>query len=492
MALDEVISSNWDRAPDGQAIEFEGRWFPWRGFRTAADQIDAILASAGAPKQAAIGLIARNRVGPVVGLAALLGLGRCVVMIYSAQSPAGIARDIEALNLAAVVADPGDWTEPVIAAAKAAGTLGLAISGDAANPVRAVEPLTALGASPHRLAPPDVAMELLSSGTTGAPKRIPLGKQVWEAAVADAAGIYAASGEGEPPPGVVFHPISNIAGVTFLIPMLAKGQRVCLIERFSLPEWLDAVARHRPQRASLPPSILQTILDAKVPREALSGFAAIGVGAAPLDPKLQQRFEEAYGVPLLISYGATEFCGVIANWTAETHRKFAAAKRGSVGLPRPGVNLRVVEPSSGEVLAPGEVGVLEAQVERLGGGWTRTTDLASIDDDGFLFLHGRADAAINRGGFKVVPEVVAAALREHPAVHDAAVVGVADARLGAVPVAAVELRPGAMADEAELIAFLRDRVLAYQAPVSIRILDKLPRNASLKADLAAIREIFAI
>jgi len=115
-------------------------------------------------------------------------------------------------------------------------------------------------------------------------------------------------------PSVVFHPLGNIAGVTFVIPFLINAHPLALLERFNLTAWLDAVRRHRPDRTSLPPAVLRTLLDENIPKDDLASFASIGVGAAALDPELQDQFEQRYGIPLLAGYGATEFCGVVANW----------------------------------------------------------------------------------------------------------------------------------------------------------------------------------
>jgi long-chain acyl-CoA synthetase len=135
--------------------------------------------------------------------------------------------------------------------------------------------------------------------------------------------------------------------------------------------------------------------------------------------------------------------------------------------------------------------VLEACVQRVSDDWIRTTDLASLDADGFLYLHGRADSAINRGGFKVLPEEVAHVLRQHAKVADAAVIGLADARLGQVPVAAVEPRQGTDAPtEDELEAYARSKLIAYQVPVRFLVLDTLPRNTSMKVSLPELRKMF--
>lgn len=116
----------------------------------------------------------------------------------------------------------------------------------------------------------------------------------------------------------------------------------------------------------------------------------------------------------------------------------------------------------------------------------RTTDLARIDADGFLWVLGRADQAIIRGGFKVMPDDVRAALESHPAVLGASVIGVADERLGETPVAMVELRGPATPDE--LAGYLQGRLARYEIPTRITIVDAIPRTPSGKADLRAVRD----
>ena len=120
---------------------------------------------------------------------------------------------------------------------------------------------------------------------------------------------------------------------------------------------------------------------------------------------------------MLQNYGATEFAGAVAGWSLGDFRKFYAEKPGSVGRFQPGVTGRVVDPDTGVELAAGEEGVLEMQAAQFGNGgaWLRTTDRAVIDADGFLFIRGRADNAIIRGGFKVHPDDVNKVLESHPA-----------------------------------------------------------------------------
>jgi acyl-coenzyme A synthetase/AMP-(fatty) acid ligase len=127
----------------------------------------------------------------------------------------------------------------------------------------------------------------------------------------------------------------------------------------------------------------------------------------------------------------------------------------------------------------------------MGPEWIRTSDLARIDSDGFAFILGRADGAINRGGFKLLPDEVERALQAHPAVAAASVVGIPDARLGQVPGAVVELDPRKPAPTiAELEAHLRERVPATHMPAAWRFVERLPYTNMMKTDRMALRRLF--
>jgi acyl-coenzyme A synthetase/AMP-(fatty) acid ligase len=179
-------------------------------------------------------------------------------------------------------------------------------------------------------------------------------------------------------------------------------------------------------------------------------------------------------------------------------RTWGNAKRGSVGRAHPGVELRIVDPATDVDVAPGQVGVLLARAPQIvgahNGEWTRTNDLARIDADGFVYIEGRVDDVIIRGGFKVDPKAVAATLREHPDVVDAAVIALSDERLGQVPGAVVVLadhsRTGPEEElQAELQAWVRSRLAPYAVPVKVRSLDVLPRTPTLKIAQAPLVEL---
>ena len=163
-----------------------------------------------------------------------------------------------------------------------------------------------------------------------------------------------------------------------------------------------------------------------------------------------------------------------------------------MGRANPGAQLRVVD-DDGARWVPISPGCWRSNPDSSDRprDWMRTTDMARIDADGFLWILGRADQAIIRGGFKVMPDDVRAALEGHPAVRGAAVVGRPDDRLGETPVAMVELRDAASVDAAALVEFLRARLARYEIPNDIAIVDQIPRTPSGKADLGAVREFFS-
>ena len=149
--------------------------------------------------------------------------------------------------------------------------------------------------------------------------------------------------------------------------------------------------------------------------------------------------------------------------------------------------------TTGEPVAANASGILELRGKQLGDTekWLKTTDLARLDSDGFLFILGRADNAIIRGGFKISPSDVAKTLELHPAIREAAVVGIDDKRLGQVPVAAMTLESGASApQQSELEDLVREKMTAYSVPSQFRFVDELPLTRSMKVSAADVKALF--
>ena len=341
-----------------------------------------------------------------------------------------------------------------------------------------------------------VAVQMLTSGTTGPPKRIDLAYETLRRVLVGAKHYESNRDEGlrlRAGVAVVNSPLVHLGGLFRVLQCVSDARSFALLERFTVDAWVDAVRRHRPATASLVPAALRMVLEADVDPADLRSVRSVISGTAPLSPDDADAFMAKYGIPALGSYAATEFGGGVAGWNLADHRQFWSAKRGSVGRAHPGCSLRVVDPGDGRVLGPDAEGLLEVKAAQLGedAPWIRTTDLARIDADGFLWIVGRADRVIIRGGFKVHPDHVRAALERHPRVRGAAVVGRADARLGAVPVAAVELRDSREPVTADaLLAHAAATLARYELPAEIRIVDALPRTPSAKVDLAAVSALF--
>lgn len=498
--LAETLRSILALDPSAPELEYAGRWISWGEMARLADGLDAALSRAGLHEGARVGILLRNR-GPIVpALIALFSTGRCLASFNGHAPDQALEADLRRGAPPVILAIGDDWARSAVREATVAvGALGLELTGDPAEPVRSVPGLKGDPAAWKRATAPGVAIEMLTSGTTGEPKRIPLSYRKLETALLSAAAYERGRGEGDAPRlrsgvQIVTAPLAHIAGVTGVMNNILAGRKVCLLERFTVEGFRDAVARHRPKVAGAPPSALRMLLDANVPKEDLSSLVAYRTGTAPLDPDLADAFYEKYGIPVLQNYGATEFAGGAAGWTLDDFKTHWKAKRGSVGRLNRGVDARVVDPESGAALAPGAEGLLELRGPNIGDseGFVRTTDLAILDEDRFLYIKGRYDNAIIRGGFKILPDDVVKALEQHPAIREAAVVGLADARLGQVPAAAYIARTGATTpSDEELHAFLRERLMPYQVPVQIRRVEELPRTPSMKVSQPALKQLLS-
>lgn len=487
--LPGMLRDNIEQNKDAMAMDFLGREYSWGFVKALVEGLATQLDSLGIAPYERVGFIAHTRPAHVSALWGLLIARRCPSMIYGYQSAEKIAADIRSLRYPLILADQRDWTDVTINAAREVGSAGLSLSD---NGLAVVPGLEAVQAGTCRDTVPGAAVETLSSGTTGKPKRILLSLQNLESsALAAAASIKQMSkGTEASTPLIVMLPLANISGVYATVPAGATGHPMALMEKFSVDAWLALIRRYRPATADVPPAALSMLIDSGVTADDLSCIQVIRSGAAPLDPEVHRIISEEFGIPINLSYGASEFCGVLTTWSMEELATYGDSKRGSCGRTLPGVRLRVVDRESGEILAPNGVGLLEAHADRVGPDWIRTSDLVRIDTEGFMWFEGRADATIFRGGFKIAPEAVADALRKHPTVMDAAVIGQKDERLGEVPVVifqAVDPQNPPTADELE--AHARKHLAAYQVPVRFILVEELPRTPSMKLDLVALKKL---
>lgn len=490
--IDQIISID----PSAPAVEFERQWRTWGEIASARAALAAELDKAGLGPDSRIALMMRNHASVIPAIYEVIG-SRCLVTLNPMLNVDKLAADVLATQVAAVIGVARDLdAEPVQAALAEAGCLVIEMTGDKAAPIRIRQQRSDANKAAARVSAPNIALEMLTSGTTGAPKRIPMRREAFEQAVFGAARFEKSRTEDDTPKlrrGVqlLMAPLSHISGLMALLNAALAGRSLALLERFRVDDFRDVVSRHGIKVASIPPAALKMLFDADVPKADLQSLQAFRVGTAPLDPDLADAVYDKYDIPILQNYGATEFGGV-AGWTLDDFKAHRQSRRGSVGRINPGIEGRVVDPETGAELPHGETGVLELKSRQIGDGvnWTRTTDLAKLDAERFLWIMGRADNAIIRGGFKIQPDEVVRAMEAHPAVIEAAVVGLKDDRLGQVPGVAYILAQGAEAPgEQDLIAFLKAKLTSYQIPVVFKAVGDLPRTTSMKADLQAVKAL---
>jgi acyl-CoA synthetase (AMP-forming)/AMP-acid ligase II len=489
--LDRIIARSLAGDPDELALTWQGRSWTWGWVRDAAARLESELQAAGMPKDLPVGFIPRVCPEAVAAFLSMMSANRSMTMIYSYQTVEAMAADVRKLRPAAVVANAEDWTTPLVLAAREIGAAGISLARDGS--VTRVPSVDKVGPGEHRPAPPQTSIELLTSGTTGPPKRYPIPFEQFRRCMLNSS-FELGDGNADKRPAQITVPIANISGIYGLLVAVALRRPIMLENKFTLEKWLEYQRKYRPANIGGPPAIVKMILDADVAPEDLSGAKFMSIGMGPVDPVLRRQFEAKYGIPILPCYGATEFVGAATAMTLEDHHKYGEAKFGSVGRGVRGVTLRIRDQESGEILPAGsdKIGLVEVLHDDIGPEWIRTTDLGRLDADGFLYLHGRADGVINRGGFKIHPSVIESALMQHPAVAFCSVVGLPHERLGWVPAAAIELKPGAPAPSvAEIDAFLRQRLPATNIPTDYRIVDELPRTPSLKIRLDAVKALFA-
>jgi fatty-acyl-CoA synthase len=348
--------------------------------------------------------------------------------------------------------------------------------------------------------PEDVYCLLYTSGTTGKPKgvMIPHRMVAWNGV--DTAISWQLRGEDVSP---IFTPLYHAGGLgAFLVPIFTAGGRIVLHDRFDAAEVWRTIERERCTVVLGVPTIWKLLLEAPEAREVdLSHVRWFISGGAPLPVYLVHEYAEL-GVVLRQGYGLTE---VGVNCFAMTDDD-ARRKAGSIGKPLMFTEARVVGPDN-RPLPPDTVGELvfrgphvssgywrdpeATAASRDEEGWLHTGDMARVDAEGYFTIAGRSKDMFISGGVNVYPAEIEGELLQHPAVQDAAVVGVPHERWGEAGVAFVVPRPGNAVTSEELTAFLLERLSKYKIPNAFRFVPELPRTPYGKVVKNALRALYA-
>lgn len=344
-------------------------------------------------------------------------------------------------------------------------------------------------------APDDLYCLFYTSGTTGRPKGVMLTHAAYHAV---AVNLLLEFGPVRPGERIVLtQPLSHGGGF-FLLPWLMSGATCVVMERFDPAECLELTERHAATTLKVVPTMLLQILAAGGDPPPLPALRQIIYGASPMPARQLGDLIARFGNVFAQLYGQAEAPMSISVLTPDDH---AAGLLTSAGRPWRSVEVRVVD-DQGRDAEVGEVVVRGPQLMRgywgqpeltagvLRDGWVHTRDMARQDERGYLYLLGRTDEMINSGGFNVAPRAVEEVLNRHPAILESAVMGLPHDTLGEQVAAFVSLRPGSDVSPQDLIDDTREE-LGYQKPRTIRILERLPRNAYGKVSAGELRALAA-
>lgn len=507
------------------ATIFEGERITYEAQHRAIATLATALEARGISKGARVALAMQNLPEWPVAFFAITSLGAIAVPLNAWLTGPELAFAIEDSGATALIADAArcDRIAPLRASLNQLRTVIVARAPDGgladAELLEAlIGPPAAWAALPETslpaslLAPDDDATIFYTSGTTGEPKGAVGSHRNLMTNIMSLAyvGTRTALRRGEAIPEPVhrtaliviplFHVTACAAG---LMVTTAAGNTAIYMRKWDAREALAIIERERVEVTGGVPAIAWQLLEhPDRHRFDLSSLQSIGYGGAPAAPELVRRINEEFGAMPANGWGMTETMATVTSHAAEDYLN----RPDSCGPPVPVADLRIMAEDGKTELPVGEVGELwargpqvvsgywnkaEATAATFVDGWVRTGDLARLDAEGFCFIVDRAKDVVIRGGENIYSSEVENVLYEHPAVIDAAVIGLPDRVLGEQPAAVVQLGPGAEVTEEELRSWAGNRMAGYKVPVAIRFADApLPRNANGKILKKELKSLF--
>jgi long-chain acyl-CoA synthetase len=476
--LAELPDARAATAPDAPCITDDTVQLDNAQFAERVARAAAALARLGVGAGDVVAVALPNRIELVTTLFAAWRLGAAATPVNPALTPPEMQYQIDDAGAKVVIGDGLDLDAAVVEVGELAEE-------------------SSLVPEPAAVDPAALALLIYTSGTTGKPKGVML-DHANIAAMCDMAraglGITAADH------GLLILPLFHVNGIVIgtLTPLLAGG-RVTIAGRFSPKTFLGLVEQVRPTYFSAVPAIYAMLTSMPEAETAdTSSLRLVVCGAAPMPAELISRVEGTLGVVLVEGYGLSE------GTCASTLNPYDGVRKpGTVGLPLPGQEVRVVD-QLGQPLPQGERGEVvirganimrgylnrpEDTAKTIVDGWLHTGDVGIFDEDGYLRIVDRIKDMIIRGGENIYPKEIETALYGHEGVLEVAVVGRPDDVLGEVVVAYVSLRTEANVTVEELHALCAERLAKYKRPVLIEVIDDLPKNAVSKIDKPALRAL---
>jgi long-chain acyl-CoA synthetase len=337
-------------------------------------------------------------------------------------------------------------------------------------------------------APDDTATIIYTSGTTGLPKGAMLTHANF---YCNAENLVKAMAQDENAVRVSVAPLFHIMGMSGnIMSTVYSGSTAAIYPKLDFEEFLKANEKYRATIISAPPALFYMLIhDPRTRNYDLSSWRMAVTGSAPMPVELLRKFEEKFQIPMVEGYALTESTNLGA-----INPPYGVRKPGSVGLPMPTLEVKILDDQDRE-LATGEIGEValrgpfvmkgyynnpEATAETLRGGWLHTGDLGKLDEDGYLYIVDRKKDMIICSGYNVYPREIEELLHIHPAVLEAAVIGMPDPKRGESPVAFIVLKPGQKTSEEELIQFSKENLATYKSIKAVQFIDEFPRNPNRK------------
>jgi long-chain acyl-CoA synthetase len=484
--LASALSEAAARHPEAAAVREGEVALTYKGIEGSSARMAAMLRARGVERGDRVGVMLPNVLAFPVVYYGVLRLGAVVVPMNTLLKRREVRYFLEHSGARLLLG----WREvagEAEAGAEGTGAAVIAVGpGDLHDLIAEQEPDREIAAT----APDDTAVILYTSGTTGDPK----GAELTHANLDENAEVSGRTSTELGPGDIVlgalplFHSFGQTAAMNAA---LRFGATLVLLPRFDPATALEKMERERVTVFLGVPTMYAAILHhPDRGRRDLSSLRTCVSGGQSLPVEILRGFEGAFGCKILEGYGLSETSPVACHNHPDRERK-----PGSIGEPIEGVQMMVVD-ESGEELPPGEVGEIlirgpnvmkgywrnpEATAEAITPeGWLHTGDLGRTDDDGYFYIVDRKKQLIIRGGYNVYPREVEEVLYEHPAIREAAVIGIPDPELGEEVGAAVALADGESATAEEISAYVNERLAAYKYPRRVWFVDELPKGPTGK------------
>jgi long-chain acyl-CoA synthetase len=504
MHLGELVASAAARMPDKTAIIFRDQPTTFGELNQRVNQVSNGLLTLGIKKGDRVGLYLHNLPLFMEAYYGLQQIGATVVPLNPLYKPAELTYILNDCQAKAVITVGMFY--PGIAAARAEiPSLQYVVVAAPETPEGAISWRHTFGEAPAvtpnatAIAPNDVAVICYTSGTTGRPKGAMLTHQNF---ISNCTQMNTSQRIGLNGEDVVWVglPLFHIYAMNVAMNLsIMYGAKMVVMDRFEPAAAMEMIAKHHVTAVhGAPPMYIAWAALPNIKSYDLSSLRYCGSGAAALPVQVLENFRAATGVDITEGYGLTEATPALTSNAAGPE-----SKEGSVGPAIPGVQIRLVDPETGNDVGVGQVGELIARGANIMAGyynlpdatastiqdnWLHTGDLATVDSDGYYYIVDRLKDMIIVSGYNVYPREVEELLFRHPAVADAAVVQAPDAYQGESVFAFVVLKPGATATEAEIIEYCRANIAVYKAPKRVAFRDTLPKNNTGKVIRRELRD----